>query len=86
MNLYGGKNGPSIKRVHTCKGCKWLSNKNQYYKKKSCLHPDIINKNKSNIIYDIFLGNISDELITPSFCPYLLSKIRKEKLKKINNK
>ena len=82
-----GNDGPSIKKTFTCKGCKWLSDSDNYYTKRSCLHPDIVSKyTETELIYKLFEGMLKFELDTPSFCPYLVKKIRLEKLKTIDGK
>lgn len=85
MNI-NGKNGPTLKQVFTCENCKWLGNSvlggMTGRKPFKCFNAEI-SKYDSNL--NIMLGNISEELITPKFCPFLLKKIRNEKLKEIEN-
>jgi len=83
-----GNTGPKIKKVFTCEGCKWLGDVNYEYEIQSCLHPDVISsyKDDSEIMYKIFSGNLKKDLTTPMFCPYLLKKMRLEKLKDINER
>ena len=83
--------GPMIKKSFTCKGCKWLNNiyddNSKLFNKNSCLHPEVISQYKtdSEFIYKIFMGTLNENLETPSFCPYLLKKLRLEKLKTIDD-
>lgn len=82
MNI-NGTDVPTLKKVFTCEGCKWIINavigSNKPYK---CFHDEnIINYNKG---YQYMLGDVGSELITPEFCPYLVKKLRTEKLKEIN--
>ena len=83
-----GNDGPKIKRTFTCKGCKWLGDVYDKRDVRSCLHPDVISQYKSDseFIYKIFMGTLNSELKTPSFCPYLIKKLRYEKLKTIDDK
>ena len=83
MNLEG-TDGPILKKIFSCKPCKWLGTSvgvmyvnNRPHK---CLHPNY------TFNYDKFFdGDIGDDKITPLSCPYLLVKLRKEKLKEIEN-
>jgi hypothetical protein len=82
-----GIDGPTLKKVFTCDGCKYLStatlngitSKYQY----KCYHDSIISKNNR---FNIMAGDITSDKITPEFCPFLLIKIRNEKLKELNDK
>lgn len=83
MNLLSNKDGPTLKKVHFCDDCKFLSNatisiKSGRYPYK-CYHDDIIKKGLTSV--EIMTGNIGHDKITPLFCPYLLKELRKEKLK-----
>ena len=81
-----GIDGPILKKIFTCENCKFLGEttfsgygvKNPY----RCYHPDII-KDKLNATI-IATGDISDNKITPNFCPYILRKMRNEKLKELD--
>ena len=88
MNINGSE-GPKLKKIFTCDGCKHLSkatlngitSKYQY----KCYHESIISKNTR---FNIMAGDISADKITPDFCPFLTKKTRLEKLKvlsQINN-
>ncbi len=81
-----GNAGPKIKKIFSCEECKWLGNVHNEYQKCSCLHPDIISKYKDDaeFMYKIFSGTLNKDLSTPIFCPYLLKKMRYEKLKELN--
>lgn len=83
-----GNAGPTIKKILICEGCQWLSDiKGCEYKRYSCLHPDVISKYKddSEIVYKIFVGTLNKDLSTPMFCPYILKKMRLEKIKEIDD-
>jgi hypothetical protein len=81
-----GKDGPTLKQIFTCDDCKWLGNSvlgslhGKYPFK--CFHDNFVNG--YNTSFDLMMGNISSELITPENCPYLMKKMRTEKLKDIN--
>ncbi len=87
MNITGNT-GPRIKKNFTCEGCDFLSSYpyESNYIKRSCLHPDVLSKykNDGDMIMKIFVGNLDSDLKTPLFCPYLIKKLRYEKLKNIN--
>lgn len=87
MDLNGEQEGPKIKKIFNCDGCKWLGHIHEEYKKYSCLHPEVIlqYKDDSEVIYKIFSGTINYDLKTPPFCPFLIKKLRKEKLKELKN-
>jgi len=78
-----GNDGPSIKKTFSCENCKWLSE--TYTEKYICFHPDNLSIDKISI-YDLFLGTIDKNLRTPTFCPYLIKKLRCEKLKELKIK
>lgn len=83
MNI-NGKNGPTLKKIFSCDNCKYLINitlnnithKYQY----KCYHDDII---KNNNRFNIMMGDVSADKITPYFCPFLINKMRNEKLKEL---
>jgi hypothetical protein len=81
-----GKDGPTLKHIFTCEGCKYLSNSvlggwtGKYPFK--CFHDELANG--YNTSFDLMMGNIGEELITPENCPYLIKRMRTEKLKEIN--
>jgi len=84
-----GNTGPEIKikKYFSCEGCQWLGNVYGDNQKYSCLHPDVTSnyKDDTEFMYKIFMGNIDNkDLKTPTFCPYLIKKLRLEKLKEIN--
>ena len=81
-----GNDGPKIKKIFSCVGCKWLGDIYGENQKYSCLHPDVTSKYKDDteFMYKIFMGTLDKNLITPSFCPYLIKKLRFEKLKELN--
>ena len=87
MNITGNA-GPTIKKIFTCEGCEWLGSVNEVYQKHSCLHPDVISKYKDDteFMYKVFTGTLNENLSTPLFCPYILKKMRLEKLKKLDDK
>lgn len=80
-----GKNeGPTIKKTFICKGCMWLHeitppplvnpfNRNKY----SCLYPQLPQFQSISL-------KIADDCHTPFTCPFLLKKMREEKLNEIN--
>jgi len=84
MNINGNE-GPTLIKVFTCEGCKYLGNsvlgvigRKQY----RCYY----NKEQKSSVKDFKLidGDIDSSKITPEFCPLLLKKNRFEKLKKIS--
>ena len=82
MNI-NRKDGPTLKNVFTCKDCKWLIRavlgSTKPYK---CFHDNNIKEYSNSFEY--MLGDVGDELITPGICPYLIKRMRIEKLKNIN--
>jgi hypothetical protein len=80
-----GNDGPSLKKFFTCENCKWLSNSvlgmGGGSKPFKCFHDEIIRKYDSS--FNLMLGDISEEMITPEICPYLIKKMRNEKLKEL---
>lgn len=87
----GSNDGPSIKKILVCDGCKWLKknhptplinpfNRTKYF----CYHPEMI-FNSDNLRLDVLDENIKDNnLIKPPFnCPYVLKKLRQEKLNEL---
>jgi len=70
-----GKNGPTLKKEFSCEGCKWLGADYGIIPGKKCLHNS-----------KIFGNKLYSHLKTPFWCPFLLTKIRNEKLKEIENK
>jgi hypothetical protein len=84
-----GNDGPTLKKIFSCEGCKFLSDSPIYKMSKikngnkhKCFHPDVIDT--KNRIF-LMIGDISDQMITPSFCPFMIKKSRTEKLKELNN-
>jgi hypothetical protein len=80
-----GKDGPTLKQIFTCEGCKWLSNSvlgsmggSKPFK---CFHDETVTKYNSS--FNLMSGDIGVEMITPEICPYLIKKMRTEKLKEI---
>ena len=81
MNI-NGNDGPTLKKVFSCDGCKWLSNSVLGGQKPfKCFHDELITK--YNTSFNLMLGDIGNELITPEICPYLMKKMRAEKLKEL---
>lgn len=82
---FDGKDGPTLKKVFSCEGCKWLSTSIpgglSGRKPFKCFHDKIIKKYDNS--FNLMLGDIGDELITPEICPYLMKKMRTEKLKEL---
>ena len=82
-----GVDGPVLKKIFTCQDCKFLGETTfgNYGIKKPfrCYHPDII-KDKLNMT-TIASGDIGSDKITPIFCPYIVRKMRNEKLKELDN-
>jgi hypothetical protein len=76
-------NGPTLIKVFTCEGCRYLSH-NTLLGDYKCYHDKIIKKDLTS--YSLLVGDIKYDKITPAFCPFLLRKIRSEKIKKINDK
>jgi len=76
--------GPSVKKFITCSGCIHLKDAtftdfgNKPYK---CFHDDIIKNSITS--YDIMKGDINANKITPSYCPFLVKKLRLEKIKNL---
>lgn len=83
-----GNIGPKIKKIFSCEGCKWLGDiimNPREYQKYSCLHPDVISKySEVDFMYKVFSSTLNEDLSTPMFCPYILKKMRLEKLKKLD--
>jgi len=84
LNINGDE-GPTLKKFFTCDNCKFLgtsaiSFSNEPYK---CYHDDFIKQNLTT--FKLMSGDINSDKITPSFCPFIISKIRKEKLKELEN-
>jgi len=81
-----GKDGPTLKKIFTCEKCIYLSKStlngiSSKYKYK-CYHDDIIS---TSTRFNIMNGDITHDMITPKFCPFLMKMNRKEKLKELNN-
>lgn len=74
-------NGPTLINVFTCEGCKYLS-QNTLLGNYKCYHDKILGEKLTP--YSLLIGDIKSDKITPTFCPFLLRKIRSEKLKEIN--
>ena len=84
MNI-NGKDGPTLKKIFTCKGCKHLSNSvlgGLNGKPFKCFHNDLVMK--YNTSFNLMMGDIGYEQITPENCPFLIKKMRNEKLKEID--
>lgn len=82
MNI-NGNDGPTLKNVFTCKNCKFLINAVLGSKKPyKCFNDD--NIKNYHLGFSFMLGDIGDELITPDFCPFLIKKMRTEKLKELD--
>ena len=80
-----GTDGPVLKQIFTCDSCKYLSRSAfGYYGKNpyKCYHEDIMGAKINNI--NIMIGDIAIDKITPEFCPFLMKKMRNEKLKKLD--
>lgn len=79
-----GIEGPTLKKFFTCDGCKYLSNSTMGLGRKpyKCFHDNII---KNSTRFNIMMGDIDEHKITPNFCPFLILKERKEKLKELKN-
>jgi hypothetical protein len=73
-----GNDGPTLKKVFTCEDCKWLSKAS--FNGFICLHSDLV-LNKTS--FQLMLGSINNDKITPKNCPYLKQKERVEKLKQL---
>jgi len=78
-----GNDGQKLKKIMSCDGCKYLSDSrilfgNYPYK---CYQDDIL-KTKLNS-YDLMNGDIEKSKTTPDFCPYLMKKLRNEKIKEL---
>lgn len=70
MNLFG-KEGPTSKQYFVCDNCKFLSETPKtIWFRNLCLHPDL------TAVYNF----VDADKKTPFFCPFLLKKIREEKL------
>ena len=84
MNI-NGKDGPTLKQIFTCDGCKYLglSAFGSYGKKPfKCFHDKFIASYTTS--FHLMTGEIGEDQITPESCPFLLKKIRNEKLKELN--
>ena len=84
MNI-NGKDGPTLKQIFTCDGCKYLSYSvlgGMNGKPFKCFHDNLVMKYSTS--FDLMKGDIGEELITPENCPYLIKRMRTEKLKEIN--
>ena len=81
-----GDDGPILKKFFTCDNCKFLGNSavsfstNPY----KCYYDDVLKKDLSS--FKLMWGDIGENKITPLFCPFIIKKIRNEKLKEINEK
>ena len=76
--------GPTLKNVFTCDDCRYLVKAAFAYNKPyKCYHDEILKSNKTS--YEIMKGDINENKITPDFCPFLLKKMRNEKIKEIIN-
>jgi len=86
-------NGPKIKKIFSCDGCEFLDlstfgkySKNSNIQKMlsntpyKCYHDNIV-KNQNS--FDLMAGDINEYKITPTFCPFLMNKMRNEKLKEL---
>ncbi|MBN1214202.1 MAG: hypothetical protein JXA99_02045 [Candidatus Lokiarchaeota archaeon] len=76
-----GNNGPTIRKVFFCTDCKYLKDGGAIINSK-CMHDDILNKDLSS--WSFLVGEIKPDKMTPSICPFLMQKMREEKLKEIN--
>ena len=83
MNI-NGEDGPIMKKIFTCEKCKYLSKAVLGVKKPYKCFYDLIVKGK--ISFDLMNGDIGTDMITPNFCPFLIKKLRNEKLKEIDEK
>lgn len=78
--------GPIVKKFLTCDTCVHLKDAtfsdfgNMPYK---CYHDGILKIDLNS--YNLMRGDICKDKITPSFCPYLIKKLRLEKIKEIKN-
>jgi len=84
-----GIDGPTLKQIFICEGCKWLSmsilgSLSGTFPFK-CFHNELLPGGRYDNQFNLLKGDIGIELITPDWCPYLLKKIRTEKLKELNN-
>jgi hypothetical protein len=73
-----GNEGPTIKKVFFCTDCKYFK-KSLGILSSRCLHGNI----DKNIYF--MVENIEKSDITPTFCPFLMRKMREEKLKEIED-
>jgi hypothetical protein len=80
-----GREGPILKKVFTCDGCKWFGDAalSVGRKKYRCNHYSVIHGKSTS--FELMMANIDFERITPDFCPFLMLKMRNEKLKELNN-
>jgi len=79
--------GPTLKHFFTCDRCKYLTkvtSSSMMANNYRCFHDNVLSQEVSG--YSFIIGNIPSSKITPSFCPFLMKKLRKEKLKKINER
>jgi len=79
-----GTDGPVLKQIFTCTDCKFLSKSTFGHYGKTpykCYHDDIMKETKANM--NIMIGDIGPDKITPDFCPFIVKKLRNEKLKEI---
>jgi hypothetical protein len=75
MNLNGNIEGPVLKNTYSCEECKYFSDEYIWLNYK-CLHPNLV-KSFSGL-------EINKNKETPMFCPFLLKKLRLDKLNKLN--
>lgn len=81
MNINGDE-GPKLKYIFTCENCKYLG-KSVLGKLGKFENRCFFYKNEDNKLINLMDGNIGIEKITPDFCPFLIKKMRIEKLKEL---
>jgi len=78
VDLINGNDGPTCIKKFYCKGCKWVTNNTMI--PNGCVYPDID-------WMDVPFGNILPKsLEAPTWCPYLLKTLRKEKLSELDER
>lgn len=77
---FGKNEGPKIKKTFVCEGCIWLSDISIISKQYFCVHPQMTIIDNDWRIFN----SIEENLLTPFTCPFLLKRMRKEKLNEIN--
>lgn len=79
-----GKEGPTLKKLFSCEGCKYLGKSvlgDLGRKPYKCYFNDEQDKVVRNL--KLIDGNIDSSKNTPEFCPFLIREMRFEKLNEL---